>query len=653
MDSVRFNYGDALWLNSQPAVLVSDARGTRVDSLVVRSNDKGFLSLNADVPVDGEVNALLKVERFPAGEVASFAMASATKYRGLLTGETKLTGTRVSPHIVWNMIGDSVGTVGISAPPLVTDGVYDNQRLVAHVVLEDSVKSRLRFEARVPIDLSLKAVEKRLLSDAVDAEIVADTLQLAGLPLAVSGVSALRGTLTGKLEMSGTFDHPIATGRMTLDNFGASADILGITPTDGQMVLVAAEDQLTVERFRFRSGSRATDTVGISGVLAFPAGKPMTIDAKLVANNAALARMEDGTDLDLSGSITAKGELKKPDVAAALFVPRANIVADPLGARAALDLNSPEARALLGETEVPVAAGVVDPLARLGQYMNITQASVQLGEQVWVRTPEAAVRLGGALDIKSSANGLLALDGEVTANRGTFRLDLDVVQRNFSVDSGRVRFYGSDAIDPTVNVFATHVVRGNGTPDTPIRVAITGTFDQLALKLSTDDEVFSGAPDSEVISLLIFGAPTFALNSARQNTVKAVSEAALASVGGIFEGGLQRLLGVNTVQLNASSAAGDQASNTTVSSLVDNLTVDLEAGKQIGDRTFLRFNGGLCRGSSAGVRLTSGLTAEYRFRRSWLAQVGVDQGASRCTQLEGGTFPRYQFGFDLLREWVF
>lgn len=162
MDSVRFNYGDATWRNARPALLVSDSTGLRIDSLLVRSNQAGVLSLNANVPVDGEVSALLHVERFPAGEAATFAMSSPTKYRGLLSGETKLSGTRLSPRIVWNMIGDSVGTVGVSAPPLVTDGTYENKRLVTHLVLEDSVRSRLRFEARVPMDLSLQAVEKRL-----------------------------------------------------------------------------------------------------------------------------------------------------------------------------------------------------------------------------------------------------------------------------------------------------------------------------------------------------------------------------------------------------------------------------------------------------------------------------------------------------------
>lgn len=649
LDSVRFNYGDATWQNSRRALLVSDSTGIRIDSLLVRSQQNGVLSLNANVPVNGEVSGLLHVEKFPAGEAVSFAMNSATRYRGLLTGETKLSGTRMSPRIVWNMIGDSVGTAKISAPPLVTDGTYQDKRLVTHLVLEDSVRSRLRVEARIPIDLSLQSVEKRLLSETVDAEIVADTLQLAGLPIAVEGVSGIRGSLAGRIVLSGTIDRPIGTGRLALDNFSASADALGIKPDGGQMVLVAEQEQVTIERFRFHSGERLTDTVGISGVLHFPAGKPMTVDATVVANNAELAHQRDGTDLNLSGTVTAKGKLSHPDVTASLFVPRANLIADPLGARAALDLNSAQARELLGAAEIPVASGVVDPLANLGQYMNVTRASITMGNDVWVRTPESAVQLSGELDIKTDADGLLAFDGEVAANRGTFRLELGPVKRTFSVDSGKVRFYGNDAIKPTVNVYATYIVRVSGGTETPIHVAISGTFDRLSLKLSTDDEVFSGAPESEVISLLIFGAPSFALNSANQSTVKSVTGVFASSAGGFVEGYLQKLLPVfNTLQL---SNAGDQGLS---KGLLDNL--NLQAGKQLGDRTFLRLNGGLCRGSSGGTdyKITSGLSVEYRIRRALLAQVGVDQGASPCTQLGvTGQLPKFQFGFDLFREWVF
>ncbi|MEP6762917.1 MAG: translocation/assembly module TamB domain-containing protein [Gemmatimonadaceae bacterium] len=652
MDSLRFNYSDAFWTNSNQVRIVSDARGIRVDSLLAKSNKNGLLALSADIPVSGAILGDLRLERFPAGEVASFATGSTTPYHGLLSGSSKLSGTRDAPLLALNMRADSVGTDAAIAPPLVIDASYENRRMVAHAVLADSVRSSLRAEARVPIDLALRAVDKRLLSDNLDAEIVADSLLLAKLPNLVQGVTKLQGVLNGKLAVSGTVDHPIGTGRLTLENFGATIDALGINPIEGRVVLTAQEDQLTVEQFRFRSGDHAVDTVGITGVLKFPVGKPASVEASLIANNAVMAKQSDGTDVVLSGSISAKGPLKRPDVAASLFVPKANLVADPLGARSALDLGSAQARELLGATEVPVASGTMAPLTRLGQHMNVTQASLSLGDEVWIRTPEAAIKLGGALDIKTGADGLLAFDGEVLANRGTYQLDLYAVKRTFTVDSGKVRFYGNESIAPTVGVYATHVVRVSGGVETPIHVAITGTFDKLNLALSTEDEVFSGAPENEVISLLIFGAPTFALPGQSQSTVKAVSSVLLPTFGDAIGGRLQKLLPVvNTLQF--STATGQENLNS-AAAFLDNLNV--AAGKQLGDKIFLRLNGGVCRGSTGGsdLRFTGGLSAEYRITRTLLAQVGMDQGASPCTQIGGtGSLPRWQFGFDLFREWVF
>jgi translocation and assembly module TamB len=656
LDSLRFNYSEATWLNAAPALLTSDDRGIRLDSLLVRSNHGGVLAVSADIPQGGAISGRVHLERFPAGEIGTFATGSATRYRGLLAGDTELSGTRLEPILNWKMRADSVGTDAASLPPLITTGTYQNQKLLAHAELEDSVKSRLRIDARVPLDLALKSVNKRLLSDNLDAEIVADSLKLDALPIAVSGVSHIKGVMVGRLAVSGTSDRPVATGRLTLDNFGASVDILGISPSEGRVVLTAQEDQLNVEQFRFRSGEQATDTLGVTGVLKFPKGEAATVDANVAANNVELANQNDGTELTLSGSLSAKGPLKRPNVTASLFVPKANLVADPLGARTALDLGSAQSRELLGATEVPVAIGTLDPIAKLGQFINVAQASVSLGDEVWVRTPESRIKLGGSLDIKSSSSGLLALDGEVSANRGTFRLDLGPVNRSFTVDSGRVRFFGSDAVPATVGVYATNVVRASTGEETPIHVAITGTFNKVALTLSTDDDVFSGAPESEIISLLIFGAPTFALNSQGQSTVKAVTGILLPSLGGIVQPGLQKLLPYfNTVEINTAGGQQDFSNGlSAASSLFNNLNI--AAGKQIGNRTFLRLNGGLCRASSAtsDFRVTFGLSVEYQITKTLMAQIGVDPGAAPCTQLgtTGGSL-RYQFGFDLFKTWVY
>ena len=126
--------------------------------------------------------------------------------------------------------------------------------------------------------------------------------------------------------------------------------------------------------------------------------------------------------------------------------------------------------------------------------------------------------------------------------------------------------------------------------------------------------------------------------------MKAVSNVLLPTFGDAIGGRLQKLLPVvNTLQF--STATGQENLNS-AAAFLDNLNV--AAGKQLGDKIFLRLNGGVCRGSTGGsdLRLTGGLSAEYRITRTLLAQVGMDQGASPCTQIGGaGSLPRWPVRF--------
>ena len=178
-----------------------------------------------------------------------------------------------------------------------------------------------------------------------------------------------------------------------------------------------------------------------------------------------------------------------------------------------------------------------------------------------------------------------------------------------------------------------------------------GTIERPVISLSSSDPLFASAPESEIISLLIFGAPTFALDGPSQDRVKAVTGLLLPSVGGAFEGALQRLLPVfNTVQIN--TAGGQAKDDLSALSLLDNLSIT--AGKQFGDRAFLRFNTGVCRGSGqSGASPWFGVAAEYRLARGLTAQVGIEPGNASCTRLGVGSIFRTQFGFDLFREWIF
>jgi translocation and assembly module TamB len=649
LDSIGLTYDQAAWRAPQPLRLITDAGSVHLDPVSLRSNQGGELAVQADIPKTGPVTGAVRLVRFPVGEVSAL-LAGTAPFEGTLSGDASLAGVREAPVIGWNITADSLGVIGYRLPPVVSTGQYSDRRLVANAVLRDSLGGAVHAQGQLPMDLRLATVEKRLLSDVITGEVVADSLRLDALPLQVDGVSRLRGTLTGRLGLSGTVDRPIADGTLQMDGVSASLDALGIAPTEGRVVVRARADSLVLESLRVRSGGPA-DTLGAQGVLRFAAKEPLRVQLDVAANNFAAARQRDGTELTIGGRMNVRGELARPVVSGALVVPRANLVVNPLGARTALDLNTDAARALLGADEVPVAETAAQSLSRLGALVTVQNARVDLGQEVWVQTPEARVRLTGGLGITMSGDRL-ALEGEITTNRGQYRLDLGVVNRSFSIDSGRVQFYGQAAIPPTLDINATNVVRATGGSEIPVRVHIGGTYDVPVLTLSSTDPLYASAPESEIISLLVFGAPTFALDGQRQSTVQAVSGVLLPTVGGLAEGKLQQWLPkLSTLQIQTGN--GQDQAQLSATRLLDNLSIS--AGKQIGDKTFLRVNTGVCRGSgdvTGGSRLWAGLAAEYRVGPTVFAQVGVDPGAAPCTRLGGDQLPRRQFGFDLFKEWI-
>jgi translocation and assembly module TamB len=494
-------------------------------------------------------------------------------------------------------------------------------------------------------------VPQRLLDDRIRGGLRADSLRLDRLDWSVDGARSITGLLTGQLAVSGTMQRPVAEGALRLDDGRVTVEDLGITPHNISMRVRANADSLLLESLRMESGG-SRDTLGIRGVLHLHEGEPAEVRMEVGARTFQLARRTDGTDVDLSGRVQLVGPLTRPVISGLVQIPRATLAIDPLAARTALDLTSETARALLGAGEMPVAASGAEGMATLGQRVQVDSLRVELANDVWVQTPEARMKLAGGLDV-ASARDRLTLAGEIRADRGQYRLDLGLVSRSFSVDSGRVRFFAEPTVPTTLDIRATHVVRDAGGTEIPVGVHIGGNYDRPVLTLSSTDPLYAAAPESEIISLLLFGSPTFALDGQRQSTVQVVTGVLLPSVGGAVEGALQRLLPVfNTVQVTTAGRQG--ATDLTAFSLLDNLSIS--AGKQLGERTFLRLNTGVCRGAGQatirGASLWYGVAAEHRLAPHLIGQVGVDPGAAPCARLGAEVLPRLQFGFDLFREWI-
>ena len=87
------------------------------------------------------------------------------------------------------------------------------------------------------------------------------------------------------------------------------------------------------------------------------------------------------------------------------------------------------------------------------ENLAVRDVPVQMGRDVWLRSEEANINLGGFVNITrgrvlrgaKAGEVQLALDGPLQTVRGTWRLNLGPVQRTFEVENGEVRFLG----DPT------------------------------------------------------------------------------------------------------------------------------------------------------------------------------------------------------------
>jgi translocation and assembly module TamB len=275
---------------------------------------------------------------------------------------------------------------------------------------------------------------------------------------------------------------------------------------------------------------------------------------------------------------------------------------------------------------------------------------------VWLRSQEANIKLGGQVALlKEQASQ--RFDGTNDVERGTYRLDLGLVQRTFQVDSGTVTFYNDPQQAGTLNIYATYTVRQANQLSQDVRIIahIGGTLLDPRLDLSSDERI--PLSYTEILSYLVFGQPSLLGSSDinNNNALRPVAQALLPSAGALIERAINSQIGFfDVVQIQTGSTGyNDAAANqSAASSFLSGSRIGV--GKQIGQRAFLTANAGLCSTSTFSSSL--GVTLEYRLGQNFSLQASSEPSTISLLCRPGATFigvrPR-QYGFDLFREWSF
>jgi translocation and assembly module TamB len=316
------------------------------------------------------------------------------------------------------------------------------------------------------------------------------------------------------------------------------------------------------------------------------------------------------------------------------------------------------------------------------QNLQVRDVQILVGNDVWLRSSEAHIQLGGGVTVRTVKTRLdptlgfdqeqagdsisrLALEGTLSADRGTYRLNLGVVQRTFQVEQGRVVFFGEPELNPTLDISAIHNVRTSQVDeagrDVRVRVRIFGTLEQPRIELSSADATIAMST-SDLLSYLVTGSPSFELGAKgteNLNTAAAILLPTLGSyLGDRFAGGALDLF-----QIEAASPGRFGESSASPLDLL--LGTRIGIGKQLGKRTFVSANTNLCqlddvlkRNLDANKLFKSiGVTLEHRLNNGFSAALSVQPGSTELLCSNAGPIgflsTPTQFGADLFKVWRF
>ncbi|MBM4192878.1 MAG: hypothetical protein FJ202_00665 [Gemmatimonadetes bacterium] len=681
LDSLAARTASNTWRLQRPSRFTLVGRGLRVDTLALAGLTGGRIDASGRNAGTDSIALGIRASNVPLADLGEVLQVR-SPLSGLLTGRAELRGTRAQPDLFYtaSLSEGRLGPLGFDA--LDADGRYANRRLTTSMGLRRGGRPALHADASLPLDLSLDAAGSRLLEEPLTAHIRTDSAGLALLESFVPAVRDASGTMDLDLALGGTWRHPRATGLLSVRDGRLRLAPMGNVALSGVRADIGfLGDSIVIRELSARDSTDAGKTAQVSGTIgirdiadpSFALGVEMqrftVVDDPRLARldltgNARLSGRRSGSVLAGDGFTVERGEIRLTE----LYQKRV-IAVDELS--------------ISGLADTTAAANVLAAAAGDTLLMNnltVQNVPIRMGPDVWLRSEEANIALGGFVNVTrgrpqrgGGARQQLLLEGPLQTVRGTYRLNLGLVQRTFAVEGGEVRFYGDPDLNATLNINALHVVRQIGQqgarPDVRVRVHIGGTRLAPTAELSSPDSI--RVTTGDLISYLTTGGPSSEISGRGNDYTSTATRALLTSVGSVLSGkavsgGLCDDAQLSTAGLDAYWAGGSSLRD--VSGRVLQGT-RFNCARQLSDRLFVRLDAGLCQvgelvGSGSATSTapsfadTFGAKVDYRMSRDLTLSLGVEPPTSAvfCRTDAGARgfapTPR-QIGLDLFRFWRF
>jgi len=673
LDTVTLAVHDHRLLLERPATITFDPDGVAFDTIRVRDVNSGLLTVGGSVPVTAPISLSIRADSLELGDIGELIQSNAP-FGGLATVQVAISGVRRDPRITIAGTLDQPRFGDVRLDRATVGGTYATRRMDARAELFRKGKSLLSVNASIPVDLALTSVPTRMLSDSLHGNIRSDSVELAILETFSPAVVNASGTLAANLDIGGVWPRPTLTGNLTI-----AGGALGLRPLGGvRMSDVYADlnflgDSVQIERLTATTREERLGTMSIGGFVSVAQRDNPRFDVTLAARNFHIIDKPHVAHLDMSASnFRLSGSYEGSTLTGLITIDRGTVFIPDLIDKQVISLDNPDLYAIIDTTLTANRTLLPKPPPGLVRNLVVENVQVRMGNDVWLRSAEANINLGGSVAVRVGRSTTtdrpfdqLALEGTLTTNRGTYRLNLGIVQPKFIVENGTVQFLGDPDFNPLLNINALNTVHRMSSTnlseqDLRIRVHIGGTLVRPQLTLSSADSLLQ-ISQTDLLSYLLTGAPNF--NVDRQ----AATASLLRSFGAYVSDQLRGfgVFDVVDIELGRQGLVGGQG----VTSIFNGAR--LGVGRQLGDRTFVSANAGLCQlgsllgGGASSTGVTSnlsesiGVKVDYRLNENVGVSAGFEPPTSAllCNAGIGATrgfapTPR-QWGFDIFRTWRF
>jgi translocation and assembly module TamB len=646
VDSARLTLPDHTWRLHEPVSLALGRERVDFSPLFLEASDgSGLVRIEGSLPHEQEGKLIISAVGLDLRDVYLALQRDTTKVGGTVEADIEVGGTAAAPTFQGTASLADLALGDLASPYVQGVFNYADRRLDANVLLWKTGTPVMRIEAALPIDLALKSVPKRQLPGDLVVRAVADSTEMSVLEAFTNTVRGVHGTLRMDAQVTGSWDKPALAGFIDVRNAEGSVPSLGtsFSGINGRARLNG--DSIQIDTLRVNGGKGSME---VGGVLRLEELTRPILGLRMRANRFRAIADRRFLTLDATGNLELTGPVMQARLTGRLVADEGNFRFSDLLTKRIVNLENPADSGLIDISEIREENLGAAFQNRFLDSLTIENLRLVMGESFWLRSSEANIQLDGDLTV-NKVRDVYRMDGTLSALRGTYSVKIGFVVRDFTVEEGTVRYFGTPDLNAELNITAEYTAEDVDTrQEIPVIAKITGTLLQPKLALESDQH--PPLSETELVSYLMFGRSSFAVNSggaASQN-----QSAALATGISYFSSALsseiQRTLisdlGVPIDYLDirpGTVSSGTVSASSSGASQVAQVT----AGWQVGRKWYLALLTDVC---TSGTNFYP--SAEYRVNRPLRVKLAVEP-TTPCTI---NTFDpsqnrkRYQVGLDTL-----